>query len=73
MLVLDVMASARMALTYQQHPVLISISVVWCVFLLHPTGPTGLRPAGIYPTDGREDQNQVDQPRGERRLLRVKR
>lgn len=56
--------SARFAPTYLSlilHPP--------CVCLRHPTGQTGLRPAGLYPTDGREDQNQVDQPRGECRLL----
>lgn len=55
------------------HAAPVLTSVVRCVFLLHPTGPTGLRPARIYPTDGREDQNQVDQPRGERKLLHVER
>lgn len=43
------------------------------VCLVFPTGQTGLRPTGLYPTDGREDQNQVDQPRGECKLLHAER
>lgn len=50
-----------------------SIPVVSCVCLPLPTGQTRLRPAGLYPTDGREDQNQVDQPRGECKRLHAER